>query len=105
MTDDILARVCERNMACVDVLAVACQHDHGELDFDDPRRSIDAVAAASLRLIEEHGWEEGVAALAMMAANTFRILVGGMDDVDRVRDALERQRAVWTTYANQGRRV
>ncbi len=95
-------RVVERNMACVDVLAVACEHDHGTLEFDDPRRSIAAVEAAALRLIEDHGWEDGVAALAMMAANMLRQAVG-VDDIDRVRELLEKQRMVWTEYGQMGR--
>jgi hypothetical protein len=88
-------RVHERAMACVDVLSIACQHDHGELPFDDPRRSFDALTAAAERLIEEHGWEEGVALLADMAANMLRQAVGE-DDLDRVQELLDRQRRAWS---------
>lgn len=97
---DSHTRVTERNMACVDVLAVACEHDHGTLDFDDPRRRIAAVETAALRLIEDHDWEDGVAALAMMAANMFRILAGE-DDIDRVREVLEKQRAYWSQWGDR----
>jgi hypothetical protein len=90
-------RVCERNIACVDVLAIACQYDHGELDFDDPRRSWDAIEVAALRLIEDHGWETAVAALADMAANMLRQAVGE-EDLDRVKALLDRQRRAWTRW-------
>lgn len=88
-------RIHERAMACLDVLAIACQYDHGELDFDDPRRSFEALEAAALRLMDEHGWEEGVALLADMAANMLRQAVGE-DDLDRVRALLDRQRHFWS---------
>jgi hypothetical protein len=99
---DSTNRVCERNMACVDVLAVACEHDHGELGFDDPRRSQEAVEAAALRLIgiDPYWQDTNVAALAMMAANMFRILVGE-DDIGRVREVLEKQRAYWTHFSGR----
>jgi hypothetical protein len=93
-------RVCARATACVDVLAIACQHDHGELDFDDPRRSWDAIEVAALRLIEEHGWEEAVAALADMAANLLRQAVGE-DDLDRVQELLARQRQYWSQWSGR----
>ena len=98
--NDSRIRVCERNLACADVLAIACEHDHGELDFDDPRRSIAAVETAALRLMEDHHWEAGVASLAMMAANMFRILAGE-EDIARVREALEKERAYWTQWSGQ----
>jgi hypothetical protein len=98
--EDSRRRVYERAMACLDVLAIACQCDHGELDFDDPRRSYDAIAVAALRLIEEHGWEEGVAALADMAANLLRQAVGE-DDLDRVRELLDHTRRYWSTWAGE----
>lgn len=88
-------RVRERAMACLDVLAIACQYDHGELDLDDPRRSWDAIEAASLRLMQEHGWEEAVAALADLAANMLRQLVG-LDDLGRIQDVLDRERRYWS---------
>jgi hypothetical protein len=91
---DSRKRVHDRAMACLDVLAVACEHDHGELDFDDPRRSFDAVAIAALRLMEEHGWEEGVALMADMAANMLRQAVGE-DDIKRVQELLDDQRRYW----------
>lgn len=90
-------RVRERAMACLDVLVVACQYDHGEIDFEDPRRSWDAIAAAALRLMEGHEWEEGVAALADMAANLLRQAVGE-DDLDRVQELLDSQRQAWTRF-------
>jgi hypothetical protein len=91
-------RVYERAMVCLDVLALACQHDHGELDFDDPRRSWDAIAAAAERLMEKHGWEEGVAALADMSANLLRQAVGE-DDLGRVRELLDHTRWYWSKWA------
>jgi hypothetical protein len=75
-------RVYRPNVACLDLLALACGYDYGELDFDDPRRSIGAVELAALRLIEEHGWEDGVAALAMMAAS----LLGQSGDTESLLD-------------------
>ena len=96
-TDDSRKRVTERNMACIDLLAIACQHDHGELEFDDPRRSIEAVEGAALRLIgTDPYWQDtNVAALAMTAANMLRIAVGE-DELDQVQDILERERAAWS---------
>jgi hypothetical protein len=91
-------RVYERAMACLDVLAVACQHDHGELDFDDPRRDYDAVVAAAERLVEQHGWEEGVALLADMAANLLRRAVG-QDDLDRIPELLDHTRRYWSQWS------
>jgi hypothetical protein len=93
-------RVFERALACIDVLVIACQHDHGELDLDDPRRSFDAVVAACERLIEQHGYSdaEAVAVLADMAANLLRQAVGE-DDLSRVQELLDLQRRYWTTFA------
>jgi hypothetical protein len=88
-------RVYERAMAALDVLDGAREHDHGELDFEDPRRSFDAVAAE--RLMEDHGWEEGVALLADIAANALRIAVGE-DNLERTRAILEHERAYWSQW-------
>jgi hypothetical protein len=91
--------VANRNLVCIDLLVVACQHDHGELDFDDPRRSMEAVETAAQRLIGTDAYcqDSNVAALAMMAANLLRCAVGE-DDLDRVPELLAQQRAMWSRY-------
>lgn len=95
-------RVHERAMACLDVLALACQHDHGDLPFEDPRRSWEALELAALRLMELHDWETGVALLADMAANMLRQAVGEAD-LDRVQEILDHQRRAWSRYREAGR--
>jgi hypothetical protein len=97
--------VTSRGLAAVDLLAFACEVDHGELDFDDPRRSYDALEEAAARFLEEFGWQNGdadaVQHLANIAANMLRCLVG--DDLDRIQKALELQRVLLVVMTTTGR--
>jgi hypothetical protein len=100
MTDihDSNRYITSRALAAVDLLALACEVDHGELDFDDPRRSYDALEEAAARYLEEYGWQNGeadaVQHLTNIAANVFRCLVPD-DEFDAVQRALALQRVCW----------